>query len=351
MPDALPPLPTTLAECHALLEKQRSLIASQQATIEQQQATIDEQQSLLQSLQRDIALLKRSLFGQRRERFDDPDQGLLFDFAEIGKPDPSDDSRGEDSHADLDGCSDVDDTPSSERRKGRKRRVIPESLPRTQRVHKLDESEIPEELEGTDARRFLKKVGEYVEWEPSRLTVVEEFVETLAIDNADATETKMVSARRAPRILNCFAGPSLLAGLTVQHFADHLPYYRLEEILTRSRLEIDRSTQCRWMIRLAERLTPLTDWMRSLVLRCPVVLADETPVQMLVPGLGKTKTTYLWAVLGGEEYPYTTFSFGRNRCPATRPVGIQVVVVDSVLDRGVEFRSGSGGCEMPAIGH
>jgi transposase len=111
-------------------------------------------------------------------------------------------------------------------------------------------------------------------------------------------------------------GPSFLAGLGVHHFADHLPYYRLEEILGRSQFVIDRSTQCRWMIRLAKTLTPLVDLMRSLVLESPVVLADETPVKMLVPGQGKTSTTYLWAVLGDRQRPFTTFSFTENRSRA-----------------------------------
>ena len=31
----------------------------------------------------------------------------------------------------------------------------------------------------------------------------------------------MLSAERPGRIISCFAGPSLLAGLAVQHFADH----------------------------------------------------------------------------------------------------------------------------------
>ena len=72
--------------------------------------------------------------------------------------------------------------------------------------------------------------------------VIEEFLETLAVDNEDATETRMLSAPRQPRILNSFAGPSLLAGLAVNRFADHQPYYRLEEILQRSQLTIDRGT-------------------------------------------------------------------------------------------------------------
>ena len=335
MSDAAVPLPTTLAECHARLREQQAVIdaqqaiiaqqqemldgqlataANQQTTIDRQQATIEQQQTLLKKLQRDIALMKRTLFGQRRERFEDPRQGMLFESAEIGGPDQDDNTNDDDNESDCSGDDTEVATPS--RRTGRKRRVIPEGLPRTRRVHELDDSEIPEHLRGEDVRRFLKKVGEYVEWEPPQLTVVEEFVETLAADNADATETTMISAERPPRIISCFAGPSLLAGLAVQHFADHLPYYRLEEILTRSRLEIDRSTQCRWMIRLATQVTPLTDWMRRLALQSSVVLADETPVKMLAPGQGKTKTTYLWAVLGDAEHPYTTFSFTESRARA-----------------------------------
>ena len=304
MSDAAAPLPTTLA--------QQAIIDQQQATIEQQQATIDEQQTLLEKLQRDMALMKRTLFGQRRERFEDPRQGMLFDSAEVGGPN-QDNNTNDDNESDS---SNDGRGATSSRRTGRKRRVIPAGLPRTKRVHKLDDSEIPEHLRGQDVRRFLKKIGEYVEWEPPRLTVVEEFVETLAVDNADATETTMLSATRPPRIITCFAGPSLLAGLAVQHFADHLPYYRLEEILPRSGLEIDRSTQCRWMIRLARELMPLTDWMRRVALQSAVVLADETPVKMLVPGRGKAKTTYLWAVLGDGQHPYTTFSFTESRARA-----------------------------------
>jgi transposase len=322
MPNATAPLPKTLDECRAQL---RELAASNaalqagntqhQATITQYQATIDEQQEAIDSLKRDLALMKRTLFGQRRERYDDPRQGLLFDSAEIGGPEPNADAENSDNTPEN-GDFDEGDNKSPSRRRGRVRRVIPEGLPRERRVQKLDEAEIPENMKGDGVRRFLKKTGEWVEWAPPRLFVVEEYVETLAADNADATQTDMLSAEREPRILNCFAGPSLLAGLAVHHFADHLPYYRLEEILGRSKIVIDRSTQCRWMIRLAQKLTPLVDLMRSQALQSPVVLADETPVKMLVPGNGKTATTYLWAVLGNRQFPYTTFSFTENRSRA-----------------------------------
>jgi len=318
MSDAASPLPTTLDECHTQLRQLAADNAALRAVNTQQQATIDEQQAAIESMQRDLALMKRALFGQRRERFDDPRQGLLFDSAEIGEPgqDGNGQPDGPDRSDGTDGSDAQDEEKSPSRRRGRVRRVIPESLPRVRRVHKLADADIPEHLRGDGGRRFLKKTGEWVEWERPRLMVIEEFVETLAADNADATETAMLSAVRPPRILNCFAGPSLLAGLAVNHFADHLPYYRLEEILGRSKIEIDRGTQCRWMIRLSNKLIPLVDLMRSLALRSLVVQADETPVKMLVPGLGKTSTTYLWAVLGDRRFPYTTFSFTESRSRA-----------------------------------
>lgn len=174
------------------------------------------------ALQRDLALLKRSLFGQRRERFEDPQQGLLFEAAEVAPLTSGDDPSAADETAAQ---------STSHERRGRTRRVIPDCLERVRRVRELQEQDLPECLRGRPGRRFLKKVGEWVEWEPSRLFVVEEFVETLAVDNDDATQTELVSAPRPPRILVSFAGPSLLAGLAVGHFADHQPYYRLEEIL------------------------------------------------------------------------------------------------------------------------
>ena len=91
MDDNAAPLPTTLAECHAKIIA-LAAAARQQATIEEQQATIDEQQTLLQALQRDIALMKRTLFGQRRERFEDPRQGTLFDAVAVGGTDQEESS-------------------------------------------------------------------------------------------------------------------------------------------------------------------------------------------------------------------------------------------------------------------
>ena len=168
----------------------------------------------------------------------------------------------------------------------------------------------------SSGRRFYKEAGEWIEWQPPQLFVVKEFVEVLAIDNEDATQTTMISAPKEPRLLNCFVGPEMLAHFVTSRFADHQPYYRLEEILLRSGVKIDRSTLCRWMVRLSFQLLPLINLMRQLVLQSDIVQADETPVKQLDPGQGKTSTSYLWAVLGDSRHPYSTFYFTEDRSRA-----------------------------------
>jgi hypothetical protein len=49
-------------------------------------------------------------------------------------------------------------------------------------------------------------------------------------------------------------------------------------------------------------LQPLIDALRETLVTDPVLLADETPVQMLAPGKKKTHRAYVWA------YASTTFS-------------------------------------------
>ncbi len=307
MIDESTPLPETVTECHVVIRQLLQVSAELQASNAKLEATIKAQAEGLESLKRDRDLLKRALFGRRRERFEDPDQQYLF---------PTLDWHATEEERDEPPRPQDLQEPTPGKRGGRVRRVIPECLPRVKRVQKLDEVDIPEHLRGQKLRRFEKKVGEWVEWQPPQLQVIEEYVETVAIDNADATGTELISAPREPRILPCLAGPSLLASLAVSRFADHQPYYRLEEILHRSGLLIDRATQCRWMIRLAEAASPLVMLMRKLALKSVVAQADETPVKMLVPGQGYASTAYLWAILGDQQQPYTTFYFTEDRSRA-----------------------------------
>ncbi|MBN0796029.1 transposase, partial [Pseudomonas aeruginosa] len=76
----------------------------------------------------------------------------------------------------------------------------------------------------------------------------------------------------------------LLAQVMVAKFADHLPLYRQEKIFARAGLAIARSTLAQWVGAFGVQLQPLVDALRDCLLQQDVILADETPVQMLAPG-------------------------------------------------------------------
>jgi transposase len=87
----------------------------------------------------------------------------------------------------------------------------------------------------------------------------------------------------------------LIAQVLVSKFVDHAPLYRQEPMFGRAGVPIPRSTLGSWVGTSGVRLQPLVDALRKAILGCAVLHADETPVQMLVPGNGKTHRAYLWA--------------------------------------------------------
>ena len=307
-------LPQDLAACHAMLIAQDEALAKKDRQFAEQQQTIEEQQVTIDRLVADMALLKRSLFGSRRERYvEDPHQTLLFDLIEAPGDQPTDPAGAKDSDSDSD--SDATAVPPRRTSAGRQRRVFPAFLPRKVIRRRLKEEEISEEFRNDpEAKRFFKKVGEQLEYEPPKLTVVELFQEVIVRE--EAGETQMLSAPKPSQLIDAFAGPGLLAYLTVSRFADHLPYYRQEDILSRCGFRIGRSTQWRWMFALAEGVRLLVDRMRRRALESLVLGVDETPVRMLSLAAPSSLKSYVWGMVGDRDHPYDCFYFTADRTRA-----------------------------------
>jgi hypothetical protein len=96
-------------------------------------------------------------------------------------------------------------------------------------------------------------------------------------------------------------GPGLLAHVLVSKFCDHLPLYRQSEIYKRSGVDIDRSTMAEWVGKMAFLLEPLADEIARHVRSGATIHADDTPVPVLDPGRGKTKTGRLWVAVRDER--------------------------------------------------
>jgi transposase len=112
----------------------------------------------------------------------------------------------------------------------------------------------------------------------------------------------------------CRADESLLAEIVTKKFADHLPLYRIEEILMREGIKISRKLLSQWVIRIGNALKPLYNQMHKQVLECKNIFIDESPVKLLQKG--KCKQAYMWVVVGGNgaNPPYRIYEFKENRC-------------------------------------
>ncbi len=97
------------------------------------------------------------------------------------------------------------------------------------------------------------------------------------------------------------AGPGLLAHVLVSKYADHQPLYRQSEIYAREGVDLDRSTLAGWVGATSELLTPLVEAVRDHVLAASKLHADDTPVPVLEPGNGKTKTGRLWTYVRDDR--------------------------------------------------
>jgi transposase len=115
------------------------------------------------------------------------------------------------------------------------------------------------------------------------------------------------------------AGPGLLAHVLVSKYADHLPLYRQSEIYARAGVDLDRSTLADWVGATSHLLSPLVDAVRKHVLASSKLHADDTPVPVLAPGMGKTKTARLWTYVrddrpaGDTTAPAVWFAYSEDR--------------------------------------
>jgi transposase len=86
------------------------------------------------------------------------------------------------------------------------------------------------------------------------------------------------------------AGASFLAHVATAKFCDHLPLYRQAEIYARSGVDVDRGQLAEWLGHTAWLLKPLGELIAGHVMAGHVIHADDTPVPVLAPGAGRTKT-------------------------------------------------------------
>lgn len=177
------------------------------------------------------------------------------------------------------------------------RKALPEHLPRQIELH---EPACTCPNCGGAMRKLGEDVTEVLDYVPASFKVVRHVRPKLS---CRVCETIVQMPMPSLPIERGKPGPGLLAHVLVAKYADHLPLYRQSGIYAREGVELERSTLADWVGRSTTLLDPLIEALRKDVLASDVLHGDDTPVPVLAPGLGKTKTGRLWTyVRDGRPY-------------------------------------------------
>ena len=265
------------------------------------QAMVVAQQAEIEHLKLIIAKLRRMRFGQSAEKIDKMVGQLELALEEL--------ETGKAERAETTEIAPVEEAPGKPVRK-----PLPDHLPRDTVVYPPEASCCP------DCGGHLKPLGEDVsevlDYVPASFRVIRHVRPKLACGRCDT----IVQAPAASRpIARGRAGSGLLAHVLVAKYCDHLPLYRQSGIYAREGVDLERSTLADWVGQCSALLRPLVERLRQHVLTGEKLHADDTPVPVLAPGEGKTKTGRLWTYVrddrpaGNETPPAVWFAYSPNR--------------------------------------
>jgi hypothetical protein len=112
---------------------------------------------------------------------------------------------------------------------------------------------------------------------------------------------------------------AMVASVLVAKYGWHQPLYRQAKMLASQGIELDRSTLAFWVGYAAAELMPLYERLKANLLASAKLAVDETPVPVLDPGRGQTKTGYFWAIArddrpwGGADPPAVVYTYAPGR--------------------------------------
>jgi transposase len=296
-------LQTLLQEQHAQLAIKDEQLATKDEQLVAKDAQIFSHTLLIERLKLEILRLRRLQYGRRSEKREQQIEQLELWVEELEAADAQ--------------CATAiaEATPSTPTVNVPKpRREFPAHLPRETQTIAPDLECCPDC--GGALKHLSDDISEMLELEPVRFKVIRHVRPKLACASCDTIVQAPAPTRPIERGM---AGPGLLAHVLVSKYADHVPLYRQAEIYAREGVDLDRSLLAQWVGTTAALLTPLTDALRDHVFAADVVHADDTPIPVLAPGHGKTKTGRLWTYVrderpaAGQAAPAVWFTYTANR--------------------------------------
>ena len=266
-----------------------------------QSTEIRHKQALIDKLTHENALLKRLKFAAQSERYSAEQRSLLDETLDA-------DLQAVSNEIEQLNCAGAPESAVREKQQP-KRQLLAANLARREIRHEPESTTCQC---GCQMLRIGEDVAEKLDYEPGVFTVERHVRGKWACKQCQTLIQAPVDAHIIDKGIPT---TGLLAQVLVAKFADHLPLYRQEKIFGRAGFEIPRSTLAQWVGSCGVQLQPLVDALKDEILKHAVLHADETPVQMLKPGNGKTHRAYLWAYAPGafEDMKAVVYDFCETR--------------------------------------
>jgi len=252
---------------------------------------------LIEKLKHQLAGMRQHRFGSRSEALDQLALALEDEEIAASAQEPT-----------------PDDTDRPTAPKGKpKRKPLPAHLPRNEEI--LSPGDACGHC-GGKLKTLGNDVTEELEYIPGRFVVNRIVRPRMACVCCETFHQAPLPSRPIERGR---PGPGLLAHILVNKYADHLPLYRQSQMFGREGVDLDRSSLAEWVGKSTALLEPLADAVARHVLKGQAIFADDTPVKLLAPGSGKTKTARLWAYVrderpwAGEAHPAAWYQFSPDR--------------------------------------
>ncbi|PTU79140.1 IS66 family transposase [Pseudomonas indoloxydans] len=262
----------------------------------------------MSQLQEQVALLRHKLFSPKSERSpedaDSPQLAMFNEAEELVEEGACTDEPGGDG-------AEAEEVMAPLKRRG-KRKPLPAKLPRIDVIHELPEHALTCEC-GCRKQAIGEETSEQLEIIPMQVRVIRHIRKTYA---CKACEAAPVTADKPAQLIEkSLASPSVLAMLLATKYADGIPLYRFERMLSRHGIDISRQTLARWVIQCGEQLQPVINLMRDRLLDYPVLHCDETRLQVLhEPGRDPTTQSWMWVQSGGPpDKPVILFDYSSSR--------------------------------------
>ena len=272
------------------------------AALTEARAKLSGAEALIEHLQLVIAKMKREMFGPRSERSQRLLDQMELQLEELAAAAGEDAAKAETARVQVQGFTRAKAT----------RRNFPEDLPRRRVVHPM-----PASCPCCGGNK-LSKIGEDV---TETLDVVPRqwFVTQHVREKFSCRSCETITQPPAPfhAIARGFAGPSLLAMMLVEKYANHQPLNRQSEQYAREGIELSVSTMADHVGACAATLTPLYELIKAHVFAAERIHGDDTTVPVLAKV--KTRTGRIWTYVrddrpfGGADLPAAVFFYSPDR--------------------------------------